>query len=348
EVYINGLVEEGVIVPSEYPDGYNPNLEITRLEMSKMIARGLAKESLQWKEVLTGLEQLDFINLPFTDQRELNQTDQPYVALANGSGIVSGRSDGTFDADGLATRAQASVMLTRYLDAKDKLPDLENLLENFKGEKTIHDYSKEELESWIDREADLERLNDYPVEHDIFDSLAEVNHFKRYPNKYQDKTEELTKDRLNVVIGYMDKYFNRDYRTIGDNWIEDIRYYYRDNVTYNGVEYSWKQLPQFFDELVQETKNNKLASESIFVTDISMYHSVQEGRQSEQRVRGTQYIRYSSGTDLPIGIELNKWYVRDLDVQVHFPQKTDTVSWDTPNWVFEDIFPISSYEEVKL
>ncbi|WP_214484980.1 S-layer homology domain-containing protein, partial [Bacillus sp. SM2101] len=189
EVYINGLVEEGVIVPSEYPDGYNPNLEITRLEMSKMIARGLAKESLQWKEVLTGLEQLDFINLPFTDQRELNKADQPYVALANGSGIVSGRSDGTFDADGLATRAQASVMLTRYLGAKDKSPNLDNLLETFKGEKSIHDHSKEELESWIDKEADLERLSDYPVDNDVFDSLAEVNHWERYPNKYQDETE---------------------------------------------------------------------------------------------------------------------------------------------------------------
>ncbi|WP_214484713.1 S-layer homology domain-containing protein, partial [Bacillus sp. SM2101] len=347
EVYINGLVEEGVIVPSEYPDGYNPNLEITRLEMSKMIARGLAKESSQWKEVLTGLEQLDFINLPFTDQRELNQADQPYVALANVSGIVSGRSDGTFDADGLATRAQASVMLTRYLGAKDKSPDLDNLLETFKGEKSIHDYSKEELESWIDKEADLARLSDYYVDHELFDSLAEVNHWERYPNKYQDETEYILKEQLATAIGYMGKYFNRDYTTIGDTWIKDIRYYYRDDVTYNGVFFSRDELPQLFSEFVEETKNNKVISENIFVTDITMYHSVQEGRQTGKRVRGTQYIRYTSGTNLPEGIELNKWYVRDLDVQVYFPRKTDTVSWNTPDWVFEEIFPITSYEEVK-
>ncbi|MDX8363458.1 S-layer homology domain-containing protein, partial [Cytobacillus sp. IB215316] len=271
----------------------------------------------------------------------------PYVALANGSGIVSGRSDGTFDADGLATRAQASVMLTRYLGAKAKSPDLDNLLETFKGEKSIHDYSKEELESWVDKEADLERLSNYPVDHDVFDSLAEVNYFKRYPNKYQDRTEELTRDRLNVVIGYMDKYFNRDYQTIGDTWINDIRYYYRSGKTYNGVSYSRDELPQLFNEFVQETKTNKVISENIFVTDITMYHSVQKGRQTGERVRGAQYIRYTSGVNLPEGIELNKWYVRDLDVQVHFPRKTDTVSWNTPDWVFEEIFPITSYEEVK-
>ncbi|MDX8363521.1 S-layer homology domain-containing protein, partial [Cytobacillus sp. IB215316] len=270
----------------------------------------------------------------------------PYVALANGSGIVSGRSDGTFDADGLATRAQASVMLTRYLDAKDKLPDLNNLLETFKGEKSIHDYSKEELESWIDKEADLERLSDYPVDHEIFDSLAEVNQFLRYPNKYQDLTDQITERRLNVAIGYMNVYFNRNYNNIGENWISDIKYYYRSGQTYNDVSYSRDQLPELFDEFVRETKSNKVISESIFVTDISMYHAVQKGFQTGERIRGTKYLRYTSGTNLPEGLVINKWYKRDVDVQVHFP-RINTVSWETPDWVFEEIFPITSYEEVK-
>ncbi|WP_214484981.1 hypothetical protein [Bacillus sp. SM2101] len=123
--------------------------------------------------------------------------------------------------------------------------------------------------------------------------------------------------------------------------------FYRSGKTYNGISYSRDELPQLFNAFVQETQNNKVISENIFVTDISMFYSVNEGRQNDKRVRGTQYIRYTSGTNLPTEIELNKWYVRDLDIQVHFPRKTGTVSWDTPDWVFEEIFPITSYEEVK-
>lgn len=65
---VNGLKAKGVIVPSEYPNGYNPNRNITRLEMSKMISRGLASENSSWKTILNELENLDFINIPFNDK----------------------------------------------------------------------------------------------------------------------------------------------------------------------------------------------------------------------------------------------------------------------------------------
>lgn len=46
ESYINGLVEIGVIEKDEYPHGYFPNEQITRIEMAKMLARALAKRKL--------------------------------------------------------------------------------------------------------------------------------------------------------------------------------------------------------------------------------------------------------------------------------------------------------------
>lgn len=117
ESYINGLVEEGIIVTDEYSNGYYPNGPITRIEMAKMLGRALVKESLLWNDTLSGFEQRRALKLPFKDQSELSPSDKTYIALVNSSGIVGGREDGTFNAKGLATRAQATVMLNRYLTA---------------------------------------------------------------------------------------------------------------------------------------------------------------------------------------------------------------------------------------
>lgn len=83
ESKVNGLVGKGIIVKSEYQNGFDPNENITRLEISKMVARGLAQESLLWKAVLTGFQELPAINLPFNDQDEMKISDAPYIALAN-------------------------------------------------------------------------------------------------------------------------------------------------------------------------------------------------------------------------------------------------------------------------
>jgi hypothetical protein len=45
---------------------------------------------------------------------------------------------------------------------------------------------------------------------------------------------------------------------------------------------------------------------------------------------------------------LNKWYKRDIDVDLENVSKdTKVITWDTPYWVINDIFPIIYYQEVK-
>jgi hypothetical protein len=345
--YVNGLVAEGIIVPSEFSNGYNPNLEITRLEMAKMIARGLAKESLLWKEALIGIQELEFINLPFNDQSSLNVSDMPYIALANGSGIVNGTEKGSFDANGKATRAQATVMLKRYLDTKDKAPALDQLLTKFKGEKSIHAYSKTEMEKWIDREADIARLYNKPIQNKMWNnSLKELNGFmlksqgEAYFNKYF----------IQPAAGYMDVFFNRNYKTIGEQFKKDLRYYIKSSQTHKGVEYTaMKTLPKYFDVVVQDTKNEKQISESIFVTNETLYYQLDDSIRTHDRVRGTQYIRYTSGTNLPKGVQLNKWYKRDIEVQLkNFAiNGSSTIKWATTMWAFDGHYPITSFVELK-
>lgn len=99
-----------------------------------MIARGLAKENESWNSALNGFKSLDYIKVPFTDKNVLSLSDMPYIALANGSGIVGDRPNGSYDPDGLVTRAEASAMLKRYLNAKGKTTDTAQLVNKYKGD----------------------------------------------------------------------------------------------------------------------------------------------------------------------------------------------------------------------
>ncbi|WP_188206901.1 S-layer homology domain-containing protein [Alkalibacillus aidingensis] len=146
ESHIHGLVERGIIDLTDDPDGFQANVDITRLEMSEMIAKALAHQSSNWSEALSSLEALDFMNLPFDDQEEIDEASQPYIALTNSSGIINGYSNGLFEPDGLATRAHVSVMLSRFLEATEQTPDLELLLNQYEGEKIIQDVSQDPLE----------------------------------------------------------------------------------------------------------------------------------------------------------------------------------------------------------
>ncbi len=173
--YVNGLEDDGIIIASEYPNGYNPEQKISRLEMSKMIARGLSSGNSSWKATFNGFEKLKYIKVPFKDKSKISISDMPYVALANGSGIVRGRTDGSYDPQGLATRGEAATMLNRYLNAKGMTPAIDELVNQYKGEKSIHDYSKSEFEGWIDKDSDLKRLNNHPIVNDFHSTLELSN-----------------------------------------------------------------------------------------------------------------------------------------------------------------------------
>lgn len=347
ESAINGLVKAKVIDPAEYPNGFDPNGNITRLEMSKMVARGLAEESLLWKGVLVAFKQLKGFKLPFSDQGEMSFADLPYIALANGSGVINGYEDGTFQMNRSATRAEATTMLKRYLDTKNKVPLLNKLLDQFKAEPSVHDKTKAEMEAWIDREADFERLRTHSINTYFPWSLEEANFSFIHPTMNPNASRiEWVEGRKDNMAGFMDVYFNRDYRTIGEEWKKDVRYYYRGAYNHNGVSYRTPEdLMDMFEVFVQEAKDEKRISESIFVTDVSMVHLQEPERlKSQNMVRGTQYIRYTSGTNLPEGIQLNKWYKRDLDVR-YFAEAKE-VPWEATYDVYHSLHPITEFEEV--
>ena len=110
--YINTLVEIGGIDKAEYGDSYNPNKNITRLEMAKMVVRtwGL-KDNAQEKAG---------IKTSFNDDLDIKDKDKGYIIIASENEIITGYPDNTFKPNGEATRAEASTIIVNALTHIEK------------------------------------------------------------------------------------------------------------------------------------------------------------------------------------------------------------------------------------
>lgn len=117
---INTLVNEGVIIKAEYGESYNPDKEITRLEIAKMLVRSLGYE-----------ENLDYKNktLDFTDSDLIAEKDKNLILIAKETELVGGYEDKTFRPNNKATRAESCVMIMRALELKDNPKEVEKEIE---------------------------------------------------------------------------------------------------------------------------------------------------------------------------------------------------------------------------
>ncbi|SHH32376.1 S-layer homology domain-containing protein [Caloranaerobacter azorensis DSM 13643] len=109
---IHTLVKKGIILPSEYGDNYEPDKNITRIEMAKMIVRAVGLDE-KAKE-LAGQK------TKFNDDNTIKSEDKGYIIIASQNGIINGYPDNTFKPCGEATRAEASQMIVNMFDALDR------------------------------------------------------------------------------------------------------------------------------------------------------------------------------------------------------------------------------------
>ncbi|MBB6633472.1 DUF4073 domain-containing protein [Cohnella thailandensis] len=92
-----------------FADGsFRPDAEITRAEMTNMIARAI------------GLATEDSADSPFADLDSIPAWARSAAVAAGQAGIVTGADGNRFAPERLATRAEATVMLWRMLDYQDK------------------------------------------------------------------------------------------------------------------------------------------------------------------------------------------------------------------------------------
>jgi hypothetical protein len=116
---IDQAVKTGFINPKDYPNGFSPNTALTRYELAKWMADGLAAADPSFKQAL---EDTKDTLVPFAEYYKggFQKGQIPCIAVAKGTGLVGGFPDGTFGVDKPTTRAEVAAILLRYQKIEGK------------------------------------------------------------------------------------------------------------------------------------------------------------------------------------------------------------------------------------
>ncbi|PAK55530.1 hypothetical protein CHH75_04660 [Paenibacillus sp. 7541] len=112
----------GFISAQDYPNGFKPGTALTRREMAKWMASGLAAKHEDFKQAVSDTKDT-LVPVAEYYKGGLNKADYPYVAVALGTGLMSGYPDGSFGPGKTTTRAEVAVILARYVNVQDKDPE---------------------------------------------------------------------------------------------------------------------------------------------------------------------------------------------------------------------------------
>ncbi|MRN53042.1 S-layer homology domain-containing protein [Paenibacillus monticola] len=119
ETEVNRAVALGYINVSDYPNGFKPSTPITRMEIAKWMASGLAAADPEYKQALQ-----DTVTtvLPVKEYFKpgIPQSQSPYIAISLGTKLMSGYHDGSFGLTQNATRAETSAILLRLDDVSQQ------------------------------------------------------------------------------------------------------------------------------------------------------------------------------------------------------------------------------------
>ncbi|MFM9280871.1 S-layer homology domain-containing protein [Paenibacillus jiagnxiensis] len=126
---VNKAIGMGFISTGDYPNGFKPSTSLTRREMSKWMASGLAAAQ---EDFQTALSDTKDTLIPVAEYYKggLNKIDYPYVSVALGTGLMTGYEDGAFGPAKTTTRAEVATILGRYESVqKKKATDFRDLNE---------------------------------------------------------------------------------------------------------------------------------------------------------------------------------------------------------------------------
>lgn len=138
--WANEAIQEGLAVgfiqASDFANNkFEPNKAMTRGEMSRWLANGLAHANADYGKAIEEManSSLTLIPIPEFYGGGVNKKDLPYIGVALGTGLLSGYEDFTFKPNGNTTRAEVATILIRFMDAMKKAPSeftgLQELLE---------------------------------------------------------------------------------------------------------------------------------------------------------------------------------------------------------------------------
>ncbi len=111
--YIDTAIELGFLDTSDFTDYTD---QITREEMSMIIMR--AVEHLEGQQALNDLEQVLQV---VSDSDDFTYKYKNYIMQTYKLGIITGYTDDTFRPQGVLSRAEASAVLVRLIDPKERI-----------------------------------------------------------------------------------------------------------------------------------------------------------------------------------------------------------------------------------
>lgn len=141
--WANDAIQEGLAVgfikASDFSNNkFEPNKAMTRGEMSRWLANGLAHANADYGKAIEEManSSLTIIPIPEFYGGGVNKKDLPYIGVALGTGLLSGYEDFTFKPNGNTTRAEVATILIRFMDAMKKAPS------DFTGLKELREVSE--------------------------------------------------------------------------------------------------------------------------------------------------------------------------------------------------------------
>ncbi|MBE5083277.1 S-layer homology domain-containing protein [Lysinibacillus sphaericus] len=127
--WANDAIQEGLAVgfikASDFSNNkFEPNKAMTRGEMSRWLANGLAHANADYGKAIEEManSSLTIIPIPEFYGGGVNKKDIPYIGVALGTGLLSGYEDFSFKPNGNTTRAEVATILIRFMDAMKKAP----------------------------------------------------------------------------------------------------------------------------------------------------------------------------------------------------------------------------------
>lgn len=122
EAEVKRAIALGFVQPGDYPDGFKPNTPITRFEIAKWMASGLAEADPDYRQAL---EDTKTTVIPVKEYfiPGIPESKSSYIAVALGTKLLSGYPDGSFGMELKATRAETAAILLNYENASLKQAD---------------------------------------------------------------------------------------------------------------------------------------------------------------------------------------------------------------------------------
>ncbi|GMQ57127.1 hypothetical protein AN1V17_15220 [Vallitalea sediminicola] len=358
QTYIDKAIELGLIIKDQFFEYKEP---ITREEMSSIIVNAITNEKKADTRDLVENSVKDFSNTSYRYKEDVKD--------AYALGIITGFPDGTFQPGTYSTRAEASTIIHRMLDKKQRKPFEVPSEPDNGGTDTGNDNNNgNDSTGGLDPDTPIEYIHKVEDGKVIYSTEKIMKILKGYPilenevsNDFYENNKKCTDQPIEIgwystlsqeTEEFLETFFTRDYSTLNkENAINRSLYFFQDWWYYRNKEFAPKDFVKlWFDE----TEKWKVQQDMIFVTD--SYRMIY-GPDSGTAVRGRMYFEFNNHEnpdnifhemDLAIdNLQYGKWYYVDVDVIMFNPASNAPVDWDTSTWTLHSFHYLNNIKLVE-